>query len=177
MDEVNHKCTQTEVIDRMSLILVGNGHPEDGLAFKVRQMFEDVSEIKTMVNKLHERADENKKSAETAIHAVDAYKKEVALIDKTKIKVERTDAEKRAERRDKIRTTITIVTAVLMVAGIITTIALSNKNVTQSESNGKAIKDAGTPVIIDSTGKIMNGRGVIVGHWPQDFIKPTDKKK
>jgi hypothetical protein len=37
------------------------------------------------------------------------------------------------------------------------------------------VKDAGTPVIIDSAGKIIEGRGVFVGRWPQAFDSTKTK--
>ena len=39
-------CTQEENIRRLNEIIVGDGHPEDGLAFKVGRMADSVDEIK-----------------------------------------------------------------------------------------------------------------------------------
>ena len=56
-----HVCTQAEQIEKMSLLLVGNGHPEDGIAFKVLVMAKDfpelrkdIEEIKRIVTNLSE---------------------------------------------------------------------------------------------------------------------------
>jgi len=56
-----HVCTQAEQIEKMSLLLVGNGHPEDGIAFKVLvmakdfpELHKDIEEIKRIVTNLSE---------------------------------------------------------------------------------------------------------------------------
>lgn len=42
---VVHDCTQREVIKRLSELIVGNGHPEDGLAFKVQESLKDREQL------------------------------------------------------------------------------------------------------------------------------------
>jgi len=52
MTEGTHYCTQEEAIKRMSHILVGNGHPEDSLAFKQAQTSEDIKDIKELLHEI-----------------------------------------------------------------------------------------------------------------------------
>lgn len=87
--EPDYYCTQEEAIRRMSLILVGNGKPEDGIAFKVLTMHDNIEDIKKGVEQLQERAEANAKAASSAVNALDAYKKEMAGIDIGKELVEK----------------------------------------------------------------------------------------
>ena len=77
-NKVVHYCTQSEAIDRINLLLVGNGHPEDGLAFKVAKMTQDTADIKEAVNKLGTMYKESLDAAISASHALDKYKAETA---------------------------------------------------------------------------------------------------
>ncbi len=45
-------CIQRENIAKLNLIIGGNGHPEEGLAFKVSEMYKNVTEIKKTVEEL-----------------------------------------------------------------------------------------------------------------------------
>jgi len=42
---VIHHCTQEDRVKRIELILVGNGHPEDGYVYKVIEMAKTISAI------------------------------------------------------------------------------------------------------------------------------------
>ena len=50
-----HICEQKENIRKINEMLVGNGHPEDGLAFKVRRMYDTSEEIKKQVGEIREK--------------------------------------------------------------------------------------------------------------------------
>jgi hypothetical protein len=77
-NEVIHYCTQAEAIDRMNLLIIGNGHPEDGLAFKTAQMTKDVGEIKEVVKKLEGMYQQSIDAAVSASHGLEQYKAEMA---------------------------------------------------------------------------------------------------
>lgn len=58
-----HSCTEAQRISRIELILVGNGHPEDGYVYKVIEMGKSIQEINDhltgisgIVKDLHEEA-------------------------------------------------------------------------------------------------------------------------
>ena len=62
-----HSCTEQDRLKRIELILVGNGHPEDGYIFKVVEMGKEITEIKDhltgisgIVKELHEESIGNK---------------------------------------------------------------------------------------------------------------------
>ena len=60
---VIHHCTQEDRVKRIELILVGNGHPEDGYVYKVIEMSKAIREINDhitgisgIVKELHEES-------------------------------------------------------------------------------------------------------------------------
>jgi hypothetical protein len=60
---VLHTCSQVERLKRIELILVGNGHPEDGYVYKVMEMGEEIKKINDhltgisgVVKELHEES-------------------------------------------------------------------------------------------------------------------------
>lgn len=62
-----HSCTEKETLNRMSQLLVGNGHPEDGYVYKVIEMSKSISAINEkltgitgIVKELHEESLGNK---------------------------------------------------------------------------------------------------------------------
>ena len=79
-----HKCSQEENLKRMNVILVGNGHPEQGLAFIVKQtcndmatIKEDIAEIKTDIKSLALMYDNTFNAAVTTQSALEKYKSEM----------------------------------------------------------------------------------------------------
>ena len=70
----------------MSYFLVGNGNPKEGILFKFEQfmgehgeLIQNIKDIKTKVDELHGRADENKEAAATAMRAIEKYRLEENL--------------------------------------------------------------------------------------------------
>lgn len=62
-----HSCTEKETLNRLSALLVGNGHPEDGYVYKVIEMgkqMKDINDklsgISTVVNDLYKESIEKK---------------------------------------------------------------------------------------------------------------------
>jgi hypothetical protein len=83
-----HKCSEKEQLDRMRLILVGNGNPKTGLVFLVESSIEhqkiimdDISSIKSDIKTALE-------SAGTATRAIEMYKAEEISKDTTKKDIE-----------------------------------------------------------------------------------------
>ena len=131
---VEHFCTQEEAIARINAILVGNGHPEDGLAYKVLAMHDNIENIKDGVGKLQGRAEANAKAASSAVTALDMYKKEMLGIDMGK-----SYAEKTAEKKWKIWFEVLglLFVAIATITSII--IGLSN-NTQNARIEGQQIK-------------------------------------
>lgn len=81
--EVLHICSQEENLAKLNLVLLGNGHPEDGIAFKVLSLVEsnriikdDIGEIKDSLKKLTDNQNQTFSAAMMAAHAVEQYRAE-----------------------------------------------------------------------------------------------------
>lgn len=98
---VVHQCNQEEYLKRVNMVLFGNGHPEDGLAFLVRafiksqtDMQEDIAHIRNDIMDLGKKHD-------TTRSALEKYKAEEKGFDagrkEAQVNIEKTNSEKRAE--------------------------------------------------------------------------------
>ena len=90
-----HYCTQKANIEQLvkstsdlNKIITGDGDPKTGLFFKFEKFMDEheivvknITEIKTGVDGLHKRADENRDAAATALSAIERYKLESASYD------------------------------------------------------------------------------------------------
>jgi hypothetical protein len=142
-----HYCSQEETIKRINLILIGNGHPEDGLAFKVLHMAKthesiltSLKDINGSVKELSEKYDTAINASKTAINAIETYKNEVAQFQKGKeevIKELDKNTIKSHSKTIKVLQLIGIIVAVLMLC--VTTYNSFKKskttNVTAKESS------------------------------------------
>ena len=119
-----HYCSQEETIKRINLILIGNGHPEDGLAFKVLHMakthesiLSSLKDINSNVKELSEKYDTAITASKTAVNAIENYKNEVAQFQKGKeevIKELDKNTTKNHSRKLTVLQTIGIIVAALM---------------------------------------------------------------
>jgi hypothetical protein len=80
-EQATHTCSQAETIDKINLILLGNGDPEKGLAYRVGrmadshdQMKDNIVKIVGSLERMESRANENYKAATTALSAIEQYK-------------------------------------------------------------------------------------------------------
>lgn len=119
--KVLHVCTQKENIQKMNLILLGNGHPEDGLAFKVLKMVDTVEYIKLGIAELNKKSEINTKTAITAINAIESYKKEIESIEKGENKADNNHIKTKAEKRAEIQKIIQITTTIIAALALCTT--------------------------------------------------------
>ncbi|MBK5202098.1 MAG: hypothetical protein JJE45_00050 [Prolixibacteraceae bacterium] len=195
-----HKCSQKEAIDRMTLILVGNGHPEDGLAFRFNEFMKDhksvvsdISDIKTDIKKAIE-------SAGTAVHAIEIFKAEETTKDITKddlekkqliadelkarIKKEGEDREfvsynlKAGKKRDSWQRVIWIITAVFALvslwAGLYFGFEKINQNQTQIEDK---VNNMGIPFVTNSRGEILAlPDSTKIMYYPNDSMQYVIKR-
>jgi len=174
-----HQCSKAEMLDRMNMVLFGNGHPEDGLAFLVRAfikdqtaMHENIDAIKNSITGLYQKYDETYDAAERAQHAIDNYKLEEEAFAKGKEEVEEKVGKKTAEGRENFNKNVgfwmLIVTAFGLLVTMILTLA-SNKKVENR------ILDWGSPRYINSrTGQDEPlPKGYELKMWPNDFVGDT----
>lgn len=78
-----HYCTQNEAINRINLILVGNGDPKTGVLFKVVAMTDmvdtihsNIEKISLSINGLAEKYENNLIATQKATSAFEIYKSE-----------------------------------------------------------------------------------------------------
>ena len=152
-----HKCSEKEVLNRLSEILVGNGHPEDGLAFRFKafmigheKVLEDIVTIKDGVAKLNEKVEANAKVAVTAQRAIEKFKLEseaydAGLKDAEDKKVIADNLAKQ-KKRDAWQRVIWIIMAILGLTGILL------NNIRSSSSAKKIDNLQANPVIENSKG-------------------------
>lgn len=102
----DHYCTKEEAFDRVNLLLVGNGDPESGLAFKVARLADqfkethtDVKEIKDSVKVLAKMYDDTFDAASSVASAFEQYKSEREYYTKGKESVIDEEEKKREEDR------------------------------------------------------------------------------
>lgn len=143
----DHFCTQEETIKRISYLLVGNGEPEEGLAFKFAEFMKDhvvvvknIEEIKEGVKGLHERSDENRAAAVTVANALEKYQAETKQFEagKESLRV------KRNLTISRVIQTVTILIALFMAA-------LGYKNLTKGQKEIKTETQVTNDILAPTT--------------------------
>jgi hypothetical protein len=170
-----HKCSKEELLDRMNKILVGNGAPEEGLAFRFGVFMEDHKKVVEDISEIKGKVTEAIESSGKAIRAIEIYKAETEAFDEGQKEKENRDriaadlAEKK--KQDNWQRVFWIVTALLGLTGIF----LSNLHTIK---NSRKIDNLGTPVITNSRGMptvLPNGDQLRM--YPKDFTGDTTKTK
>jgi hypothetical protein len=77
-----HKCSEREQLERMRLIIVGNGNPETGLSFIAKANVKAIQEINTAMGKMDGKLDDALK----VIHTIEIFKAEVLTANGSKDK-------------------------------------------------------------------------------------------
>jgi hypothetical protein len=134
---VVHSCTQEETIRKINLILLGNGKPEDGLAFIVKNMSrinedmcKDLSEIKCKFSLSAEVNNE----LETQNRVRDAIIKEREKIKNELIKQKELDTSQKTFSWSKIGIGITALSLVVLLVFQILNYSLNKKIKTEINS-------------------------------------------
>ena len=153
---VVHSCTQTVTlshleknVQKLSEIITGNGHPEDGICQTValigeRQgtMVEKLQEIHNDLSNYHKEVETAKDVALTVKSAFEKYQASIVG--------EETGKEKAStEKQVNFNNIISIIGTIVIVIGLIYTIITSR----QADNNLKSqIDNLGTPVIVNPRG-------------------------
>jgi hypothetical protein len=181
--KTNHCCTQEENLRRMNEILIGNGHPEDGLAFRFKEFMidhklvvADINTIKQGVEGLHTRADNNAKAAATAQSAIERFKLETKSYDQgvkdreaKEIIAEALATTKKRDSRQLVFWIITAVVAILSVWLSIYSSLNNGRKINEQNANQewvdslRAIQKRGSTTV----------RGIPMGVIPNDKLKDS----
>ena len=138
----SNSCSQTEVISRMSRILVGNGHPEDGLAFIVRRSADQLNDIKVSVESLHLKYQETLTAANTASSALEKYQAEVKGFESGQAVI-LAAGDKKFEKRMKV---IGVILAILMAIFAYFNLQKQNRAILMDIQKSGSVQ---TPPIVD----------------------------
>lgn len=142
-----HACSETSILeqliktsDKLSIIITGNGNPENGLCRQVALIVERQTEVVKKLDKIeesltdfHKKYEETKDIAVMAKNAIDKFKDENIVKEKTKEEIK---AEKRAKITIWIKTLAFIVSAIalcFMAYGVIKTNHKSDKIIEKSD--------------------------------------------
>jgi predicted SnoaL-like aldol condensation-catalyzing enzyme len=162
-----HKCSQKEVLEQMSIILVGNGHPEDGLAFRFGEFMTDHKRVLENIEEIKLNVSTAIKASITAAHAIEEYKRHEEDISEGKEAIIKLAEKSTKEKREKIRTTLQLMATII---GIMMFILAYMNIIKQSTTNGKKIDNLGTPVLMNPRGAVEPlQKGEVLKMYPKDF--------
>lgn len=171
VQKIVHTCTQeenlrrqeenskrhAELLERLGIVTLGNGHPEDGLLFMFRAFLERDKQRVLDLERIDKKLDDAIKANATTRNALNIYKAETEGIKK---------GSENANKDQNTKTGFTFQTAMLVVAIIVfltnlffqlKTFNLSQKTNDTSVTTNKNVENLGTPVIVnDRSGKIVN---------------------
>jgi len=132
-----HKCSEKVQLDRMRVILVGNGDPKTGLAFKMEASIKDITSIKDDISEIKNQLKESITAASTAASSLEKYKIEVKAFNDGKDDVEEkqsiADELRRSRKRDKRMATFNIVALCLTMVGVFFAVFFGFRNGKTSE--------------------------------------------
>jgi hypothetical protein len=174
-----HKCSEKQQLERMRLIIVGNGNPETGLAFIAKANVKAISEIKEDITYIKNKLEETIIAASTAASSLEKYKLEVKSFEAGK-----DDAEEKAiiaenlaaqKRRDSWQRYFWVIMACLGIVSIWLSIWLSDR---RSVKTNTKIDNLGVPIEVNTrSGEFVKTPDVEIKFWPKDFTGDTTKKE
>lgn len=198
-----HACSKEEMIDRIELVLFGNGHPEEGLAFMFRSSVKDVEIIKDRtvdindsIKKLAIMYDDTFEAATTAASALEKYttgiknfkdgekdaeeKKKIADELKERLKKEVEDRDliianlKMTKKRDHWQRVSWIVMAVIAILSLWGGLYFGFEKINKGQMTIQSnVDNLGTPYVTNPRGVIVDS--VNVKMWPKDFTNDSIK--
>jgi len=181
----HHLCEKEEIISRLSVLLIGNGEPEKGFAFKMARMAEeqksltsDISEIKVSVKDLVDMHTKTFEAITKTATDLETYKKEMAQYKEgesnAEVKATRDAQIKAQTKRDNAYKTFSILALTLTIIGLAVTILLSQKNNAKTEDTNKRVENLGSPVVTNPRGEVVSlPKGYELKMWPKDFNGDT----
>jgi hypothetical protein len=171
--KIIHFCTQEEAIARINTILIGNGHPEDGLAFVVRKSITDIAEIKDCLKELNGSVKTSIEASAKTGKALELYKKEMEGIDKGKSEIEEkqqlADSLYQTKVRDNWYKVLTALALIVTMYFGFRNSASTSKLITTTQSTENKIETKGVPLIIKDGKIIPLPQGSEIKFFPSDF--------
>lgn len=164
-----------ENVNKLSIIITGNGNPEKGIARKValigeRQevMLDKIDDFKKSIDGYHSEVVLAREAALTAKSAVERYQATIEGEEKGAAKVS-------SHAQVTFNNIVSIVGTLLVVCGLIITMVLSAR---ERDSIDKKIENLGVPVIVNPRGKATQlPAGDALKFFPKDFGVDSTKNK
>lgn len=161
-----HRCSQKENIRRINEILVGNGHPEDGLAFQFKVFMKDHTKVVEDIAEIKKNVNEALASSGKAARAIELYKAEVNG-------VEIGEGKRSVKSKLRFDTIISIIGTLVILIGLVITLHQLKKDNTMTD---KKIDDLGVPVIVNPRGQTVPlPSDSKLKMYPKDFVNDTIK--
>lgn len=98
----SHYCTQSEVIKRMSLILVGNGSPEDSVVFKLIRSLDDLKGVHSDISEIKSQNSEIIKNYQAVQGDLGSIRTSFSILE-TKLNTKQEEEEKAEDLKFKKR--------------------------------------------------------------------------
>lgn len=187
-----HYCSQEETIKRLSYIIVGNGTPESGLAFKMAQSMEDRKDLHNKLNYMEsalDRANEKQDGLLLEITGIrgslEVFKANILSYNKGEVSAEakqiaerdmelKVKADKRAHQVKRLQTLGIVIAAIsLLITSVFTVLnhSLSSDNNKVVKSTDEKVDLINTPVVTRSGSIYLEPAGLLI-----DSIKKAIKK-
>ena len=147
-----HVCAEEERLKRIELILIGNGHPEEGYIYKVMDMGKQIGDINTKLTGIS--------TVVAELYSESTSKKEVI----------KTTREKRNEW----------IKVAMFIVGALSLIVLaynSFKGTEISAKNSQKLDNIGIPLVTNSRGNLMIlPDSTLIKYFPNDSVKYIVKR-
>lgn len=174
---VVHQCSKEELLDRISMVLFGNGHPEDGLAFLTRSFIKDHKDMQSDIKEIKSKVELAIDGAKKANNAIDSYKKEMENIEKGEGRVKKEIGETKHEKRERMKSSVMIISVIIAAMGMVFTayIGIENRqSAKRTELSTKRtevmVDELGAPVVVNPRGEFSAlPEGYNIKMWPKDF--------
>jgi hypothetical protein len=173
----DHYCTQEDNIkhliennNKLSVIITGNNHPENGIMHQVAIIGERQAGVLTKLDNINKELKGVNENHNVLLGEITRVGAKVNGFEKQgeKDQIAADLAEKK--RQDRWQRWVWIVTTLLMMTGIL----LSNIHTSR---NSRKIDNLGTPVIMNPRGTVVPlQRGEVLKMYPRDFTGDTMKK-
>ncbi len=184
---VKHKCIQVKKIQDVYDIITGDGTPEDGMLFQLALLksgqgtvLKKLEDINSSIKELHDKYEASIKLAQSVKNAFGEYKKEVTGFEKGEDHVIKTQDKKKSERRERLRSVLQTMLAVIAAIGLVLTAYFgfkTHKETAKIDGINTKVDDLGTPVLTRGNNVIELPPEFKIKFWPYDFDTKNDTIK
>lgn len=151
---VVHQCNQEEVLRRVNLVLFGNGHPEDGLAFLVREFIKSQKDITQDIANIRNDIGELKGDYTRVKSSFERYKAEMNGFEAGKKEAAEHSGKTKVEKRAVFLKILQTIAVILTAIGIGFSAYFGYKNNKGQGVTDSKIDNLGVPVTVTRSGNL-----------------------